>query len=840
MRSRPLCEPISRIYCDDCGTFLEEPCLQHAKSVTDKPVIPYAVASLPDVLYLDCPDLAWSSPSLDEKVVFARSPLASNTIFGPLVGSLSDTKPAQFDFVCGSAGKSSIRYFQLESHDTSNWMKFVRFAATPEEQNVAVYEAERSDQAANCASSVIFVTTRAIAEHEELKIGYSVDYARIIEDLSGKCVYKKRPGTVEYVVRQSAQTFRKAPASAGKNVVAAAKSSTREVFSVPPAKRPRLRRSDHRTADPPDNAMDLLPSSAPIDDGLPSDFQIPPELPVADAADGDDREDSVESDPLWAPSDESNASETSDEEEEEKPKTKTPAKPRKNGYAEKIAKLQTSYQVQETSTLSSTSIKPRYRSNGYDEKIAKLKQAAADSEASSSGNVLVLSKSQLPFDTGHGTVLNLLPSSGNGLLDAVMAPSLFVNPPAEEAAETAKPKVPRKPGRPPRNEPRPPVDDNCRVCGEKLLSGSRISHMWNQHPEYVQVYWKFECPECLKRLPTGSMLKQHVQNYHANQLRTVSEADRTSALEYMQRMNRYHCFCDTCGVRYPTVALLDLHSAYCEATDTNTDNGERQCPACEFLGDSAETLLEHLSEHAIRDGDPNPCLLCGCSAKFPGAHFRTRHPEEYEFITAGLPFECDQCGKRYPNAGTLAHHAASHSGAQWQCMYCIQHFPTANALSKHNAAAHVVDGQYPCPRCDKAYETYKQVRKHFTNYHDLAKSRYCPLCDKLFDSYAMLSCHMSKHPAKERGVRPVTRFLGKKNGKEKRWSKLDKVLLAADDDSDCVELEQPEAMENEKLDTVLSSADSQLKKLDKILAAEGTGKPDPKRGSKLDKLLSVN
>ncbi|XP_055334336.1 uncharacterized protein LOC129585611 [Paramacrobiotus metropolitanus] len=140
-----------------------------------------------------------------------------------------------------------MRYFQLDSNDTSNWMKFVRFAVTPEEQNVVVYEAERNDQSADCSSSVILVTTRAIAEHGELKIGYSVDYARIIDNLSQERSYEK--------------TEKRAAGSVS------------QMRSVSPTKRLRRRPSNHDSVSSPDGAVQHTPTTV-----LPAYPEFPPSL----------------------------------------------------------------------------------------------------------------------------------------------------------------------------------------------------------------------------------------------------------------------------------------------------------------------------------------------------------------------------------------------------------------------------------------------------------------------------------------------------------------------------------------------------------------------------------
>ncbi|XP_055334319.1 zinc finger protein 888-like [Paramacrobiotus metropolitanus] len=178
MRSPVCCEPVGLIFCEQCQTHSPRPCYAHARITPDKLVIPYSVASLPESLYLHA-----AVDDDSEKAVFAREIIPALTIFGPLMGSVTSIKPAECAFACGNAENEELRYFQLDSDHTSNWMKHVRFASSPQECNLAVFEMPQSVpfwQPSNGAlrlGMVIFVTIRAILPNEELKIAYSWDYA---------------------------------------------------------------------------------------------------------------------------------------------------------------------------------------------------------------------------------------------------------------------------------------------------------------------------------------------------------------------------------------------------------------------------------------------------------------------------------------------------------------------------------------------------------------------------------------------------------------------------------------------------------------------------------------
>ncbi|XP_055334228.1 uncharacterized protein LOC129585538 [Paramacrobiotus metropolitanus] len=178
---RPVRQTVRGIYCDQCEQVYVEPCPLHLQTMPDTTAPPYAVASLPEKLYLI---------RAEENAVFAKETIPSLTVFGPLVGSISETRPDEFDFVCRNVQDKGLRYFQLDSDETANWMKFVRFADSPAEQNVAVYEVEETDESTACRlleTRVMFVTTEDISADEELKLGYSSNYADMIRNASWKC-----------------------------------------------------------------------------------------------------------------------------------------------------------------------------------------------------------------------------------------------------------------------------------------------------------------------------------------------------------------------------------------------------------------------------------------------------------------------------------------------------------------------------------------------------------------------------------------------------------------------------------------------------------------------------
>ncbi|KAL1497264.1 hypothetical protein ABEB36_008258 [Hypothenemus hampei] len=142
----------------------EEGLLSCVYSITDKPILSRARASLPESYLL-------LTKINDEDAVFAKKRIPKRTQFGPLKGILDVYKE-------GNIKANSSFFILLEgityninvSDETnSNWMGFVRKAKNYEEQNLIITQEDKD---------LYFTSIRNILPKEELKVGYSTNYAR--------------------------------------------------------------------------------------------------------------------------------------------------------------------------------------------------------------------------------------------------------------------------------------------------------------------------------------------------------------------------------------------------------------------------------------------------------------------------------------------------------------------------------------------------------------------------------------------------------------------------------------------------------------------------------------
>ncbi|CAG9761080.1 unnamed protein product [Ceutorhynchus assimilis] len=139
----------------------EEKLLSCVYSITDKPILSKARASLPET-YLTLSKID------GEDVVLARRKISKRTQFGPLKGSLTENDNGNTKFLKFAEGY--IYSVDVSDENLSNWMGFVRKAQTYEEQNLILTQ-EGQD--------LYFTATMDINPRKELKFGYSRAYARL-------------------------------------------------------------------------------------------------------------------------------------------------------------------------------------------------------------------------------------------------------------------------------------------------------------------------------------------------------------------------------------------------------------------------------------------------------------------------------------------------------------------------------------------------------------------------------------------------------------------------------------------------------------------------------------
>ena len=161
------------VWCDECKMHYFEcecPIHQAPLQIVDNPVQSRARASVPSS------HLLLRQLRNGENGIFTKQKIPKGSRFGPMEGTLmrhtsspSSTSSNHRRLALLVRGPNKITYeLDVTSEETSNWMRYVRPAATAQEQNILL------DQD---GEQLFFTTSKAIGPKQELRVGYSPAYA---------------------------------------------------------------------------------------------------------------------------------------------------------------------------------------------------------------------------------------------------------------------------------------------------------------------------------------------------------------------------------------------------------------------------------------------------------------------------------------------------------------------------------------------------------------------------------------------------------------------------------------------------------------------------------------
>lgn len=114
----------------------------------------------------------------------------------------------------------------------------------------------------------------------------------------------------------------------------------------------------------------------------------------------------------------------------------------------------------------------------------------------------------------------------------------------------------------------------------------------------------------------------------------------------------------------------------------------------------------------IQEPDGTNGFLCrNCGVACPDVSTLLEHSEICQQSESDLKFKCDECGRGYRHAGSLANHKKTHEVGTFQCHICARKLSNALALKSH-LRIHTSRKKYSCMECGKAFRLSTQLATH--------------------------------------------------------------------------------------------------------------------------------
>ncbi|OQV16381.1 putative PR domain zinc finger protein 10 [Hypsibius exemplaris] len=779
-----IAQPNPEVFCTVCGVVKEGPCcVFHTNCIADSPIQPFAYASLPKELQIDC------RIGMKQKGVFTKVALAVPSVFGPLIGDVSsDIRPSSRYYLEEEDG--SFRHFHLDSDQRSNWMKFVRPAESEDKANLLAFQQN---------GQIYFASTRAVDADEELRVAYAEQYGATAKLLRR---------TFQRLERNVIQT---APAESPMFLFDGFLSGSADSGSTDTAN---YQQRDMMMAsilyDEPSGLPEMEPAIIAANDSfVPSTVAQRKRRCIIDGANGS-------ADAPWK---RRKAATSSDKALPKEKQGKSSAAPtesaarrqaryqavleaviavnpyqfplggnlNRDAWTEVLRGVAEKYEIPNRHSLqvmvstavlnyqkclegagdSAEELSRLKAENPLQERIMQLRNArpikpptAVAGQPSEIGSGTEVSsdnhnKSRLveklkaviaanPFQFHHSSQESH--DSWLKVYTQLFAAGVVTDKPSETAATNLRSTINhqitsyRSKGAKARStgEDHPPSSP-----ADALLCEVRV--LWRNRPRRGTA--------ATKRFGTpAERAEWRLWRSKAQRQRLAREGNRpTSSRPRAVRVGiwwRYRC--DVCPAEFRTQPLLTLHGVK-HGLVTDASALSTTCPACEVAHASLDELMDHIERHERRPSihhkvTPFQCTLClryYSSQEFLDRHIRRMHTDSGG---ADRQFECATCREKFFTLAALRSHERVHTARKFfECPVCLLGFPSAGEMQEHSES-HRVAGQFPCRLCTSTFPLFRTLRCHMRGRH-FNRAFTCEVCRKTLLTKASLDKHSLVHQA---------------------------------------------------------------------------------------------
>uniref|UniRef100_A0A1A9V1Y8 Transcription factor grauzone n=1 Tax=Glossina austeni TaxID=7395 RepID=A0A1A9V1Y8_GLOAU len=202
----------------------------------------------------------------------------------------------------------------------------------------------------------------------------------------------------------------------------------------------------------------------------------------------------------------------------------------------------------------------------------------------------------------------------------------------------------------------------CDKCPKTFSSKASFEH--HSFAKHVpKEEFKFECPECKKKLPTDRKLQQHLKNDHDPQKLFI---------------------CDKCGKIFKNSYNLKKHNDM-EHTERKLTPEPQQCKLCGTWYRHLAGLKTHMKNIHENTSNEHRCHICNKVSTTERAlkrHIYLNHKCDRKF-------KCSMCAKAFKRGQDLREHISVHTGeALYTCPNCPMTFASSANMYKHRQRLH--------------------------------------------------------------------------------------------------------------------------------------------------------
>nr|CAD7432076.1 unnamed protein product [Timema monikensis] len=284
----------------------------------------------------------------------------------------------------------------------------------------------------------------------------------------------------------------------------------------------------------------------------------------------------------------------------------------------------------------------------------------------------------------------------------------------------------------------------CKFCGGKFKLSASLKHHLDTclaaacaeatgdvkkelHPLAKNEQGFFECNYCGKKFKFKANLKEHIR-YHTGRPRCKQR-------------------CDIC-----TKKFLRRHELLVHLTTDHLDITYMTCDTCNKICISERDLADHKISHS--NERPFICLFCG--RKFKRKSHLTRHETNHRYQQQGLrpptprrkeglEFKCELCGKNYSTKRQLQNHGFTHTGERnYECQHCGKRLGQFGTLKRHIRVVHEGIKDFVCELCQRSFTAKVSLTNH-KRIHTGEKPFLCELCGKGFRTPQQMHLHERIH-----------------------------------------------------------------------------------------------